>query len=71
MSDSVNEDHPSELDGSADDLMTSTFNFTFKTYLFGGTKKANLIDVKVPSAYMSSFISSYVVEIPSNKIDDF
>lgn len=71
MSDSVNEDHPSEIDGSADDLMTSTFNFTFKTYLFGGTKKANLVDLKVPSAYMSSFISSYVIEIAANQIDDF
>ena len=43
MSDSVNEDHPDELDGSQDDLMTSTFTFTFKTYLFASTLKAKLV----------------------------
>lgn len=37
MSDSVSEDHSDELDGTRDDLVVSTFTFTFKTYLFGGT----------------------------------
>lgn len=37
MSDSVLEEHPDELDPSVDDLITTTFQFTFKTYLFGGT----------------------------------
>lgn len=37
MSDSVSEEHPDELDASVDDLITTTFQFTFKTYLFGGT----------------------------------
>ena len=40
ISDSVTEDHPDELDGTADDIITSTFNFTFKTYLFGGSRQA-------------------------------
>ena len=37
MSDSVSEEHPDEFDGSADDLIVSTFQFTFKTYLVGGS----------------------------------
>jgi hypothetical protein len=37
MSDSVSEDHSDELDNTRDDLTISTFTFTFKTYLFGGT----------------------------------
>lgn len=40
MQDSVSEEHPDEFDGSQDDITTSTFSFTFKTYLFGGTTKA-------------------------------
>ena len=43
MSDSVSEEHPDELDGTQDDLTTATFNFTFKTYLFAGTKRAKLM----------------------------
>jgi hypothetical protein len=38
MSDSITEEHPDELDGSADDFITATFQFTFKTYLFGGNQ---------------------------------
>jgi len=38
MQDSVNEDHPGDLDNSSDDLTTATFSFTYKTYLFAGTK---------------------------------
>lgn len=41
MSDSVSEEHPDELDASADDLITTTFQFTFKTYLFGGNKQVD------------------------------
>ncbi len=66
MSDNVNEDHPNELDGSQDDLTTATFSFTFKTYLFGGTQQAKLVPQKVLSSTMSSFVSSYVVEIPAS-----
>lgn len=36
MSDSVTEEHPDELDGSTNDFITTSFQFTFKTYLFGG-----------------------------------
>ena len=61
MSDSVSEEHPDELDGSQDDLVTTTFNFTFKTYLFGGTTQAKLKKVQI-SSYISSVVSSYVYE---------
>ena len=71
MSDSVSEEHSDEMDGSQDDITTSTFNFTFKTYLFGGTRQAKLIPQKVLSSTMSSFISSQVVEIAANEIDQF
>lgn len=39
MQDSVSEEHPDELDPTTDDLITSVFQFTFKTYLFGGTEQ--------------------------------
>ena len=43
MSDSVSEEHPDELDASVDDLITTTFQFTFKTYLFGGTTQCSKV----------------------------
>lgn len=48
MQDSVNEEHSDELDETTEDFITSTFQFTFKTYLFGGTDKR----------YVTSVISS-------------
>lgn len=47
MSDSVSEEHPDEFDGTQDDITTATFQFTFKTYLFGGTQKAKLVPQKI------------------------
>lgn len=43
MSDSVAEEHPDEIDPSADDVVTATFQFTFKTWLFAGNKQAKLV----------------------------
>lgn len=43
MSDSVQEEHPDEIDPSADDVVTATFQFTFKTWLFAGNKQAKLV----------------------------
>jgi len=60
MSDSVSEEHPDELDGSADDFITSTFQFTFKTYLFGGNQQAKKVPKYMLSTCVSSFMSSYV-----------
>lgn len=40
MQDSITEEHPDELEGTADDYITSTFQFIFKTYLFGGDQKS-------------------------------
>lgn len=40
MSDSISEENLVEIAPEADDLTTTTFQFTFKTYLFGGNKQA-------------------------------
>ena len=66
MSDSVSEEHPDEFDGSQDDIVTSTFNFTFKTYLFGGTTKAQKHPGQQVSSVISTFISSYVYEFQTD-----
>ena len=71
MSDSVSEDHPDELDATQDDITTATFNFTFKTYLFAGTKKAQLIKPKILSSYVSSFVQTVIEEISPDQIDEF
>lgn len=62
MSDSVSEEHPDELDPGADDVITSNFSFTFKTYLFGGTEKAKKRPPVQLSTVMQTVVSSYVVE---------
>ena len=40
MSDSITEEHPDELANDAEDITVTTFNFTFKTYIFGGNERA-------------------------------
>ena len=62
MADSVSEEHPDEFDGTADDIVTSTFQFTFKTYLFGGTTHMQKRPGSAVSSVISTFISSYVYE---------
>ena len=71
MGDSIQEEHPAEMDGSADDLITSTFEFTFKTYLFGGYQQAKLAPSEILSTYTSAFTSSFIVEIAAKDIDQF
>lgn len=71
MSDTVTEEHNDSPDPAEDDIMTSTFSFTFKTYLFGGTRKAQLIHPTLLSTYLSSVVSSYIEVIPSSEIDKF
>ena len=70
MSDSVSEEHPDELDGSTDDFITTTFQFTFKTYLFGGNQKAKLIRPTILSSITSSFVSSYTYELTEDDMND-
>lgn len=65
MSDSVSEEHPDEFDGSQDDIVTSTFQFTFKTYLFGGTKQAKKKQTEL-STVLSTVLSTYVYEFKSD-----
>lgn len=74
MDDSISEEFPDELDPTQDSLIVSTFNFTFKTYLFGGNKKATLklkeqntistflSNGNVVTALVSSQLSDYVYE---------
>lgn len=71
MSDSVSEEHQNEMDGTADDLITSTFQFTFKTYLFGGMQQASKKPVQVLSAILSTFVDRNVVKLQPNEIDEF
>lgn len=72
MSDSVSEDHSDELDNTRDDLIISTFTFTFKTYLFGGTVQYNKKRIKKPVVNLSTFISAVPYEFKNdNEVLDF
>ena len=71
MSDTVSEDHPDEFDSTQDDITTATFSFTFKTFLFGGTKQAKLVPQKILSSWTSAFISTEIVELKPDEIDKF
>ena len=71
MDDTVSEEHPDELDGGTDDFTTSTFNFTFKTFLFGGVTQAKKTPTKVLSSFVSSFISTDIVTLAPSQIDAF
>ena len=42
MEDTIQEERPSELDYTSDDLVQATCNFTFKTYMFCGNKITKL-----------------------------
>lgn len=39
MSDNISEEHPEELATDAEDITVTTFNFVFKTYIFGGNNR--------------------------------
>lgn len=60
MQDSVSEEHQDELDGSIDDLITATFQFTFKTYLFGGNQKVKKLKTDIISTEVSTFMSNCI-----------
>ena len=63
MQDSVSEEHPDEIDGSTDDFITASFQFIFKTYLFGGSQQAKKVPQKVLSTYISSVVSACPYEL--------
>ena len=67
MEDSVSEDHPDEIDAGTDDFITTTFNFTFKTFLFGGVTQAKKRHHKVLSSYE---ITSHGYELVEFDDDD-
>lgn len=66
MADSVSEEHPDELDGTQDDFVTSNFQFTFKTYLFGGTQQYKKATAQV-SSFLSTVVSSVVYEFQTDE----
>lgn len=74
MEDSVSEEHSGEIDESTDDIISSTFNFTFKTYLFAGTERATPLPAdktKVLSSYVTQELKDVVVELKPDEIDEF
>ena len=60
MDDSINEEHAEELDGAADDLITTTCTFTYKTFLFSGKDKANTAGSPYIKHRYGKYISSWV-----------
>ena len=69
MADNVSEDHPDSPAAEDDDFMSATFSFTYKTYLFAGTRKAKLVHPKEISTTVSTYISSAISTITYDKID--
>ena len=63
MEDNLQEDHPDEIDPSADDVVTMTIGFTYKTFIFSGTKRAILVPKTEISTSLSTVVSSYVYEL--------
>ena len=54
MENTITEEHPDELDPTADDIIVSTCSFTYKTFIFCGNNKPKTVIVPVVSAYISS-----------------
>ena len=63
MDDTLQEEHPDEIDPSSDDVVTMTMTFLYKTYIFSGNKKAILRPKTEISTYLSTIVSSYVYEL--------
>lgn len=60
MDDSVSEQHADDFDAETDDLIVTTFNFTFKSFLFAGTKRFKKITNTIVSSYQAEVVSSIV-----------
>lgn len=71
MDDAVSEEHPDEIDGSANDFHTSTFTFTFQTFLFGGKKQAKVVQEPILSSFLSTYIGYETVKINPRDISSF
>ncbi len=54
MENTITEEHPDELDPTADDIVVSTCSFTYKTFIFCGNNKPKTVIVPVVSTYISS-----------------
>ena len=57
MDGNISEEHPADLEPTQDDIVTATCNFTFKTYIFGGTGKTK---TEHTSSVVSTYVSSYI-----------
>ena len=60
IGDTISEEHPEEIDNTADDIQTSSISFTFKTYIFGGSARIPLGPRIVVEPGISVFISNDV-----------
>lgn len=60
MDDGVSEQHADDFDAETDDLIITIFNFTFKSFLFAGTKRFKKITNTVISSYQAEVVSSIV-----------
>ena len=68
LADQVTEEHLDELDGTTNDFIASNFQFTFKTYLFGGKQQAKKVPRTILSAVTSSFVSCWPYELDADDI---
>ena len=74
MDDSIQEEHPYEIDATTDDIIQATCTFTFKTYMFCGNKMSYI----TPNGYVTDTIISVNdnglsteinIQYPENKPD--
>ena len=65
MGNSISEQLPEELASNADNFTTTTFNFTFKTWLYAGMNKVPITDVY--TRYITSTIVSTWIDDDGNE----
>lgn len=68
LQDSITEEHPNELDAAADDIITATFQFVFKTYLFGGTQRYSCKPSQIISSQLSTVLSTFPYEFKAYEL---
>ena len=63
MENDIQEDHPSELADTDQDITTCTCNFRFKTYMFCGNQKAEVKTQISTDVYVEKVLSNIVYEL--------
>lgn len=71
MQDSVSEEHQDEISPDQDDLITSNFQFTFKTFLFPGMQQFKARPATILSSYQIETLSDVVHVLRPDEIDAF